>query len=215
MPIFVAMLTMFIKGLIIGIFVSAPVGPIGVLCIQRTLNGGRAHGISTALGAAMSDLLYALLAVFSMSIVIEFIQTHQFILQVIGTIVVFLFGLYTYASNPVKKLKKMQNENKNYIQDFLTSFGLTITNPLVIFLFIALFAKFSYITDETTFVGSLLGILFIMLGACFWWSFLVGIVNYFRGRFNLRGLYVINRGTGIVLMLLAVISAGNFLYSLF
>jgi len=182
---------MFLKGLLIGVFVSAPVGPIGVLCVQRTLNGGKWHGIFTSLGAICSDLLYAIIAVFSMSIVIDFIESHQLLLQIIGTLIVFVFGLYTYANNPVKKMQKMNGGNANYIQDFLTSFGLTITNPLVIFLYIALFAKLGYITEETTFLQSLCGIVFIMLGACFWWTLLVVIVNYFRGRINLRGLYVV------------------------
>ncbi|MFA6779957.1 MAG: LysE family transporter [Paludibacteraceae bacterium] len=206
------MISMLLKGLVIGVFVSAPVGPIGILCLQRTLNRGRAHGIATALGATLSDLLYAVIAVFSMSFIIEFITSHQFILQIIGSIIVFFFGLYTYISNPIRKLSKMNNDKKNYIQDFFTSFGLTITNPLVIFLFIALFAKFSYITDDTTFLQSICGIFFIMCGALFWWTLLVNIVNMFRSRFNMRGLYVINRGTGIILMILAI---GSLAYSLF
>lgn len=204
------MLTMFLKGLLIGVFVSAPVGPIGVLCVQRTLNGGKWHGIFTSLGAICSDLLYAIIAVFSMSIVIDFIESHQLLLQIIGTLIVFVFGLYTYANNPVKKMQKMNGGNANYIQDFLTSFGLTITNPLVIFLYIALFAKLGFITEETTSIQSFLGILFIIVGACFWWTLLVVIVNYFRGRINLRGLYVVNRAAGIALMVIAIIGGFAF-----
>ncbi len=200
------MISMLLKGLIIGIFVSAPVGPIGILCLQRTLNRGRAHGIATALGATLSDLLYAVIAAFSMSFIIDFITLHQSILQLIGTIIVFLFGLYTYRNNPVRELSKMNNDKKNYLQDFLTSFGLTITNPLVILLFIALFAKFHYITDDTTVWQSIAGIFFIMFGALFWWALLVNLVNVFRSRFNIRGLNIINKGTGIILMALAIVS---------
>jgi len=203
---------MLIKGFVIGIFVSAPVGPIGLLCMQRTLNKGRARGFATALGATSSDLLYAIIAVFSMSFIIEFLEEHHFTLQIIGSIVVFLFGLYTYLSNPVKNLTKFDLEKKNYVQDFLTSFGLTITNPLVIFLFIALLARFSFITEDTTFWQNIAGIFFIMLGACFWWILLVCLVNLFRGRFNPRGLYVVNQSTGLILMLLGIISL---VYTLF
>ena len=206
------MVSMLIKGFIIGIFVSAPVGPIGLLCMQRTLNKGRARGFATALGATSSDLLYAIIAVFSMSFIIEFLEEHHFILQIIGSIVVCLFGLYTYLSNPVKKLTKFGLEKKNYVQDFLTSFGLTITNPLVIFLFIALLAKFSFVTEETTLWQNIAGIFFIMLGACFWWVSLVCLVNLFRERFNPRKLYVVNQSTGLILLLLGAISLG---YSLF
>ena len=197
MSIFASMISMILKGLVIGVIVSAPVGPIGILCIQRTLNGGRGHGISTALGATASDLLYALVAAFSMSMVVDFIDSHRFILKIAGTIIIFFFGLYTYATNPVSKLKKMRGGSQNL---------LTVTNPLVIFLFIALFAKYSYITDETTLFDTILGIFCIMMGACFWWTILVGIVNHFRDRFNMRGLYVINKGTGFLLMLIALFS---------
>jgi threonine/homoserine/homoserine lactone efflux protein len=203
---------MLIKGLIIGVVVSAPVGPIGILCLQRTLNRGRAHGFATALGATFSDLIYAVVAVFSMSFVIDFITEHHFILQIIGSVIVFLFGLYTYLSNPVKNLTKHHFEKKNYMQDFLTSFGLTITNPVVVFLFIALFAKFSFVTGNTTFWESIMGIIFVLLGAFFWWMLLVNLVNLFRNRFNLRRLYVINQSTGIILMFLAIGSLG---YSIF
>ncbi len=207
------MISMLIKGFIIGIFVSAPVGPIGLLCMQRTLNKGRSHGFATALGATASDLIYAIIAVFSMSFIIEFIEEHSFVLQITGSIIVALFGFYTYLSNPVKKLTKFNLEKKNHIQDFLTSLGLTITNPLVIFLFIALFAKFSFITESTTFWQSILGIVFIMLGAFFWWVLLVNVVNLFRSRFNMRRLYVVNRSTGIIFVLIGIITLGFTLFS--
>ncbi|MCQ2210816.1 MAG: LysE family transporter [Paludibacteraceae bacterium] len=200
------MLTMFIKGLIIGVIVSAPIGPIGILSIQRTLNGGRRRGIATALGASCSDLLYACIAVFSMSMVVSFIETHQYILQIIGTIAVFFFGLYTFMDDPRKKLTKMKQDSKDLNTDFLTSFGLTFTNPLVIVLFMFLFAKFNYITEDMTFFRSILSIVFIMLGAAFWWSILVYVVDLFRGKFNVRGLYIVNKVTGILLMIIAPIS---------
>jgi len=198
------MLTMFIKGLIIGVIVSAPIGPIGLLCIQRTLNGGRKRGIATALGASTSDLLYACIAVFSMSIVVNFIETHQLILQIIGTIVVFFFGLYTFMDDPRKKLTKLKQENS--YDDFITSFGLTISNPIVIVLFMFLFAKFHYINEDITFIRSVLSIVFIMFGAAFWWTFLVYLVDFFRGKFNVRGLYIVNKVTGVLLMIIAPIN---------
>ncbi len=201
------MLTLFIKGLIIGAIVSAPIGPIGILCIQRTLNGGRRRGIATALGASASDLLYACIAVFSMSMVVDFIELHQTLLQVIGTIAVFFFGLYTFRDDPRKKLKKMdEGSNDSTKTDFFTSFGLTITNPLVIFLFIFLFAKFHYINDDISFPWNILSVVFIMIGAAIWWTFMVTIVDFFRGKFNVRRLYLVNKITGTLLMIIGPIS---------
>ncbi|MBO4805225.1 MAG: LysE family transporter [Paludibacteraceae bacterium] len=203
------MLSVFLKGLLIGLIASAPVGPIAVLCLQRTLNKGRASGIATAMGASLSDLVYAIVAIFSMSMIIDFIEKNEFYLSIIGSIIVIIFGIHTFRDNPTRNLAKQeQNDktNKNYVQDFVTSFCLTITNPLVIFLFIALFAKFSFVTEETTFLENICGIVFIMTGAFIWWTIVVNIVNMFRDRFNIRRLNRINQITGIVLVVLAVIS---------
>ncbi len=207
------MIFMLIKGFIIGVFVSAPVGPIGMLCMQRTLNKGRSHGFATALGAMVSDLIYAIIVVFSMSVIIERIKEYSFALQITGSIIVALFGLYIFLSNPVKKLTKFNAEKKNHIQDFLTSLVLTITNPLVILLFIALFAKFSYIPENTDFKQNILGVLFVMLGAFFWWILLVNVVNLFRSRINMRRLYVVNRSTGIIFVLIGIVTLGFALFS--
>ena len=199
------MLTLLIKGLIIRIIASAPVGPVAVMCVQRTLNGGRGRGIATALGSSCSDLIYAIIAVFSMSMVVSFIEENKLTLQIIGTIVVFFFGLHIFKKNPANNLKKIDN-GKGYHKDFSSAFLLTITNPMVIFLFIFLFAKFAYIQENNTLLMNWIGILFIMLGATFWWTLIVSVVNHFRGRFNVRGLYIVNRATGIVLMVIAPIS---------
>lgn len=202
------MISFFFKGLIIGIIVSAPIGPIGLLCAQRTLSKGRAHGYATAIGATLSDLFYAIIAVCGMSFVVDFIKDHQFILRLAGCAAIFFYGLYTYINNPVNKLNKIQ-PTKDYIQDCLSSFGLTITNPLVILLFIALFAKFNYVSESFSLTSNILAVVFILIGAALWWMFLVNIISYFRGRFNIRGMGVINRGTGIILM---VLSIGAFLF---
>ena len=199
------MVSMLIKGLIIGVIASAPVGPVAVTCIQRTLNGGRGRGIATALGSSCSDLIYAIIAVFSMSMVVTFIEEHKLLLQIVGTVVVFFFGLHIFRNNPANNLKKIDN-GVGYHKDFSSAFVLTFTNPMVIFLFIFLFAKFSYIQEDNTLLMNWMGILFIMLGATFWWTFIVALVNHFRGRFNVRGLYIVNRATGIILMAIAPIS---------
>ena len=106
------MLGLIIKGIIIGILVSAPMGPIGMLCIQRTLNKGRWHGFITGLGAALSDVIYASLTCLGMGVVVNFVETNQAPLQLIGSIVLGFFGYYIYQSNPVKSLKKQREKNK-------------------------------------------------------------------------------------------------------
>ena len=99
-----------IKGLVIGILVSAPMGPIGVLCIQRTLNKGRRSGIATGLGASLSDLFYAVLTGFGMSMVIDFIETNEAIIQIIGSIVLGIFGFYLFRQNPARNIRRRLNQ---------------------------------------------------------------------------------------------------------
>ena len=106
------MLGIVSKGIIIGVLVSAPMGPIGMLCIQRTLNKGRWHGFVTGLGAALSDVIYAALTCLGMGVVVNFVEANQAPLQLIGSIVLGIFGYYIFQSNPVRNLKK--HGKKNY-----------------------------------------------------------------------------------------------------
>ena len=111
------MLELFIKGIIIGILVSAPMGPVGMLCIQRTLNKGRWHGFITGIGATFSDIIYAVLTCLGMGVVINFVEANQQPLQLAGSIVLGLFGYYIYRSNPIKSLRKGREKKLSYTQD--------------------------------------------------------------------------------------------------
>ncbi len=192
------------KGFLIGILVSAPMGPIGLLCVQRTLNKGRWHGFFSGLGATCSDVFYALLTFLGMGIVIDFIQSNQEVLQVAGGILMIFFGIYIYRSNPSKNLHRPPTAPKNYFQDSATAFGLTLSNPFIIFLFIALFARFNFLAEGKTF-SILLGLTSIAAGALFWWFLITFLVNKVRGNFNVRGLWIMNRIVGVVIMVIAVV----------
>ena len=191
------------KGFLIGILVSAPMGPIGLLCVQRTLNKGRWHGFFTGLGAACSDIFYAMLTWFGMGIVIDFIQSNQEILQMAGGILMLFFGIYIYRSKPSTNLHKPPTAPKNYFQDALTAFGLTLSNPVIIFIFIALFARFNFLIEGKAF-SILLGLSSIAIGAVFWWLLITFLVDKVRTNFNVRGLWIMNRIVGVVIILIAV-----------
>jgi threonine/homoserine/homoserine lactone efflux protein len=196
------MLNLLIQGFLIGLFVSVPVGPIAVLCIQRTLTKSLWNGFLTGLGAACSDVIYALVAGLGMSFIVSFITTNQYIIQIIGSIVIFLFGIYLYRSNPMKGIGPAGG-GQGYVQDFITSFFMTISNPMIVFLFIGLFARFNFIND-ISFFQTLLGILSILLGATTWWLFLVSLVNLFRRKINVRNLWIVNRILGGFIIIFAL-----------
>lgn len=197
-------LNIIIQGFIIGIVVSAPMGPVGMLVIQRTLYRGRQAGFFSGLGATTSDLLYAILTGLGMTFVIEFIEANQQLLQIAGSLVLIGFGIYLYRQNPAGKIKQGGNSKLSFAQDFVTAFFVTVSNPLIIFLYIGLFARFNSFVSETHILYHLIGYTAIALGAVAWWFFITTAVNKVRRHFNVRSLHLLNRTIGIIILILAV-----------
>lgn len=201
------MLGLIIKGIIIGILVSAPMGPIGMLCIRRTLYKGRWHGFVTGLGAALSDVIYAALTCLGMGVVVNFIEANQAPLQLTGSIVLGIFGFYIFRSNPTRSLQKKQEKKLSFTQDFITAFLLTFSNVLIVFLYIGLFARFGFVLPYHSIWMSLFGIIFIGVGAILWWFGITYLVAKLSKWFNVRGIWLLNRIVGIVIISLAAIGA--------
>lgn len=201
----VTILDLLVKGIIVGVVVSAPLGPVGVLCIQRTLNKGRWYGFVTGLGAALSDICYALITGYGMSFMDELILKHQMFLQVVGSIMLLAFGIYTFRSNPVKSLRPTSNNRGSLLHNFVTAFFVTLSNPLIIFLFIGLLARFSFVMPGSPLGFQLVGYLAIILGALIWWFSITYFVNKVRTRFNVRGIWILNRIIGVVVVIASVV----------
>ncbi|MFI3240331.1 MAG: LysE family translocator [Bacteroidales bacterium] len=200
-----SMLSLIFHGLIIGILLSAPMGPTGALCIQRTLNKGRWAGFFTGLGASFSDLVYAFLTGFGMSFVIDFIEANQDALQIAGSLVLAVFATYLIRKNPVAVIKPNGVIRNNYGQDFMTGFFLTLSNPLIIFLIIGLFARFTFINPEMESYQQMIGFASIFLGAFSWWLMITFFVSKVRSHFNLRSIWLINRVIGFVILTMSII----------
>lgn len=198
-------LDIIISGIAIGILVSAPMGPVGVLCIQRTLNKGRKSGFYTGVGAAVSDLIYSLLTGLGMSFVIDFIEANQSILQVLGSIVLIVFGVYLLRKNPASRLKTPTQKKVSYPQDFITGFLFTFSNPLILFLIIGLFARFNFLSPDYKYYHYLTGFTFIFVGALFWWFVITYFVNKVRTHFNVRSMWLVNRIIGAIILIMAAV----------
>lgn len=198
------MIETILEGIAIGICTSIPVGPIAILCIQRTLQKGRWHGFCSGLGAATSDTLYALLALLGLSMVMAFIETHQLLIQIVGSIIMMFFGVYIFFQNPASSIRKQQEGGVNYWQEYITAFLLTLSNPLMVFLFLGLFAHFSFLNNAPSPFYVVLGIISIFGGASLWWFFLTFIASTFKKRFNFRGLWLLNKITGVLIAVLAL-----------
>lgn len=201
------MIYIIIKGLFIGFLSSAPMGPVGMLCVQRTLNEGRKNGLITGIGAVVGDMLIALLAIIAalgMGFSTEFIQQHEGPLKVIGSIVLIVFGYVVFNKNPSKSLTKLKENKISPWKVFISSFFLTISNIATLFLYIALFARFNVIDADKPFGYDLISILFIGIGAFLWWLLVTYLVSKLRGHFNPRGLQIFNKIIGSLLILLGV-----------
>lgn len=199
------MLALAAKGLLIGILVSAPMGPVGMLCIQRTLSKGRWHGFVTGLGAMVSDIIYAMLTSLGMGVVVNFVEANQAPLQLAGSLVLSVFGYYIYQSNPVKNLRKQKERKLSFTQDFVTAFLLTFSNVLIVLLYIGLFARFGFILPDHSLGMIIGGIICIGIGAISWWLFITYIVSKLRKWFNVRGIWLMNRIVGSTIIILSII----------
>lgn len=200
------MIETIFKGIIIGIIVSAPMGPIGILCVQRTLSKGRIHGFVTGMGAMFSDLIYASITLIGMGFVDDLMQTNRALIQFIGSIVIILFGVVLFSTNPLKILRSTSNNAETrYYQDFATAFLLTLSNVAIIFLFISLYARFQYSPLDKSWFLFVVGLISIGLGALAWWTFITTYVSKLKRYFNRQSLKFFNRMVGIILMLLGVL----------
>lgn len=195
----------FIKGIIIGLLVSVPLGPVGILCIQRTLNRGRLAGLVSGLGAAAADTIFAIIAGFGLTIIINFIEEKQVYFQILGGLFVLYIGLKIFYTNPVKQLKLQRMNRSQLSQDFVSVFLLTISNPMAIFLFLAIMAAIKVASDRMTIVEISLLSSGIAGGAILWWFVLSTIANRFRKKIRLRNIWWLNKITGSIVFLFGLL----------
>ncbi|MBD5193564.1 MAG: LysE family translocator [Bacteroidales bacterium] len=194
-----------LTGLLIGVLISAPMGPIGVLCIQRTLNKGRWPAFFTGLGAALSDLIYCLLTGLGLSFVTDFIQDNLNIIKVLGSVMLIIYGIYLFRNNPSRGLKPPMEHVNTYWRDFGTGFLFTFSNPLILLFIIGLFARFNFMDTNYQFFHYIAGYLSIVTGAVLWWFTVTYFVNKVRSHFNLRSMWLINRIIAVILLIMATI----------
>ena len=181
-------------------------GPVGVLCVQRTLNKGRWYGFITGIGAAVSDMIYAAITGYGMSYVMDVLSNQQtkMYLQIVGSIMLLLFGLYTYCSDPTKKIHNSGNGKGTLWHNGVTAFLVTFSNPLIIFLFLACYAQFAFVMPNHPF-EMFVGFLSIVFGALLWWYGLTWLIDKIRGKFDANGIKIINQFIGSVVVLCSII----------
>ena len=195
------------RGIAIGVLISAPMGPIGMLIIQRTLSKWRWPAFFTGIGAALSDMFYCLLTGFGISFITDFIERNQHMLQIVSGVVLAAFGVFLFRKNPTRALQPNNPEaSKNYFTDVVSGFFLTVSNPLILFFIIGLFARFEFIMPDSYSIWHYaLAYLSILGGALIWWYLVTMLVNRLRRRFNVRSLWLINCVIGALLIIMAIV----------
>jgi threonine/homoserine/homoserine lactone efflux protein len=189
--------TLLWRGVLIGLAIAAPVGPIGLLCIQRTLQDGRKFGFVSGLGAASADGFYGAVAGFGLTFVSGFLVAQQTWLALIGGLFLCYLGVRTFISEPAEKVVYAQRGG--LFKAYAATFLLTLTNPITILSFVAIFAGLGLAAADRSYGEALSLVLGVFSGSVAWWLLLSSGVSLLRDRFNDRAMQWVNRLAGLVI----------------
>ena len=208
------MLLEIIKAFIVGICASAPIGPIAILVIQKSLSGGHKAGFIAGLGACVVDTIYAVVAIFALAVVQDFIVTHQNIILIVGGVVVSMLGISMSFSDPFRKVKKNERSSVS-LTDFMQSLVMGFSNPGAIFVILALFAFFG-LADKAPHNWSVMPIILsVSAGSAFYWFFVTWLLSHFRRKFEIRTILWINRVTGAIVIIIGIALLGEGIFNVF
>ena len=197
--------TLFFRGLVLGFAIAAPVGPIGLLVIQRTLNHGRLVGLFSGLGAATADAMYGAIAAFGLSLLTAFLVEQQVWLGLAGGLFLCYLGVRTVTAPPVERAATTV-ESRSLLGAWSTTLALTLTNPMTILAFVAIFAGAGLTATSGEPFSALLLVAGVFLGSAAWWLLLSGGVSLLRGFVNARTLRWINWIAGVVVIAFGMIA---------
>ena len=188
---------LFLKGLAIGFSIAAPVGPIGVLCIRRTFTDGRVSGLVSGLGAATADTIYGCVAAFGVTFISSFLVREQLWLRLIGGMFLLYLGVKIFVAKPMEQNSTVIE--RGLFSDYTSTLALTLTNPMTIISFAAIFAGLGLVSTRGDFVSAGVLVLGVFLGSALWWVILSSGVAAVREKFNPAGLRWVNRISGAVI----------------
>jgi threonine/homoserine/homoserine lactone efflux protein len=208
-------LEILLRGAMVGFVASVTLGPVAVMCIQRTLSKNRMSGFVSGLGAATGDSIFAMLAYFFVAIISPFIETHLMIFKIVAGVCIAGVGIYFFFKNPVVQIRKNRAGKSSLGQDYASTLALTLTNPAYILMLLIWFSTFNVGSEneaaaaatgyaQTVSTASEVGagaqvVLGFFCGAVVWWGALTSLVGLLRGRFRPRHLLWINRCAGALI----------------
>lgn len=193
------------KGLFLGLLVSVPLGPVGVMCIQRTINRGLKSGFISGLGAAAADTFYALMAGVGFGFIVSFINREKYWIQLIGAIVIIAISIKTFYTNPAVELRNQRNKKTKPMEEFLSVFFITLSNPVPFFVFLASFAGFNMMDENTNYFSAILLIGGVFTGALAWWYILSLGISKFRKKIRLKNIWWLNKIMGVIIFICGLV----------
>jgi threonine/homoserine/homoserine lactone efflux protein len=199
--------SLILRGFILGFAIAAPVGPIGLLCIQRTLNQGQLVGLASGLGAATADAFYGAVAAFGLTLVSAFLIEQQFWLALVGGLFLCYLGVRTFLASPAERAAG--SEAKGIGEAYASTFVLTITNPMTILAFVAIFAGAGLATAGGDVLSAAWIVAGVFLGSAAWWFLLSAGVALLRSHIGAGVLLWVNRAAGAILVLFGVLAIGR------
>ncbi|MDZ4720673.1 MAG: LysE family transporter [Roseiflexaceae bacterium] len=200
-------LSLLAHGMLLGLSVAAPVGPIGLLCIRRTLADGRAAGFVSGLGAATADLLYGCVAAFGLTVVTSALTGNVFWLRIVGGLFMLYLGIQTFRAVPATRAA--ESSAQGLIGAYLSTLLLTVTNPLTILAFAAMFAALGAGSVAGDYGAAMLVAAGVFLGSACWWLLLSGGVSLLRTRMSERWMQLINSASGIMIVIFGILALAS------
>lgn len=193
---------LFVKGFIIGFSIAAPVGPIGILCIQRTLSGGNIQGLVTGLGAATADAVYGFIAAFGLTFISNFLVDQSLWFRIIGGLFLCYLGMRAFVKKPLEQ--KVSLANSTTLSAYGTTFFLTLTNPMTILFFAGIFAGLGIVSESIHYASAGLMVIGVFGGSAAWWLLLSTATGIFRTKISESKLAIVNKISGIIIVVFGV-----------
>ena len=180
---------------------AVPIGPIGIMCIRKTLAEGHSRGLIIGLGAATADSMYGIIAAFGLTFVSDVIATQHFWLRLVGGGLLLFLGIRTFRAK--RKDPSIPLDNKGLLRSYVSSFVLALTNPVTIFAFVAVFAAFG-LGHRLSIISACILVLGVFAGSCLWFLALGYVATLFRKKLDSGGLRWVNRISGVLIILSGV-----------
>jgi threonine/homoserine/homoserine lactone efflux protein len=189
--------SLFVQGIIIGLTLAVPVGPISLICIQRTVTEGRLHGIFSGIGVATADSFYAAVTFLGLTVISGLIIAQQYLFRFLAGVVLILIGIRVFLSIPSAISRKTEHET--YLKDYLSMVVLAIANPLTLIFFLIILPGYGVVIQGTSFLPAAEFVAGFFFGSTLWWVVLCGSIGSVRSRFSGENLGRINRISGLLI----------------